>query len=194
MVPTYPQNVTQLLLAWSKGDEGALEQLVPLVEAELRRIARRYIARERRGNVLQTSALINEAYLRLINWKNAEWESRAHFFGVAAQLMRRVLVDQAREQNCLKRGANTIRVSLTEVEREQKMPNASLIVLDIALKSLAEFDHRKCLIVDLRYFGGLSVNEIATVMNLSTRTVIREWGLAQAWLYRELSGDKADES
>jgi RNA polymerase sigma-70 factor, ECF subfamily len=197
MVPTSPKEVTQLLLAWSKGDEAALEQLAPLVEGELRRIAKRYIRRERPGHLLQTSALINEAYLRLIDWKNAQWESRTHFFGVAAQLMRRVLVDEARARNYQKRGGDAVRVSLTEVDGDQKKrraKSASLTALDDALKSLDIFDHRKCVIVELRYFGGLTVEETARVMKLSARTVIREWGLAQAWLYRELSGDEADGS
>jgi RNA polymerase sigma-70 factor, ECF subfamily len=194
MVPTSPQEVTQLLLAWSRGDEAALEQLAPLVEGELRRIAKRYLRRERPGHLLQTSALINEAYLRLIDWKNAQWESRSHFFGVAAQLMRRVLVDEARARQVLKRGGDALRVSLADVEREQKMPSHSLIALDDALKSLAEFDRRKSLIVELRYFGGLTNEETATAMKLSPRTIIREWGLAQAWLYRELSGDTGDGS
>ncbi len=194
MVPTSPQEVTQLLHAWSNGNETALAELAPLVEGELRRIAKRCIGRERPGHLLQTSALVNEAYLRLIDWKNAEWESRTHFFGVAARLMRRVLVDEARARNYQKRGGDALRVSLTEVDGEQKMPSASLIALDDALKSLDVFDHRKHVIVELRYFGGLTVEETASVMKLSARTVIREWGLAQAWLYRELSGDEGDGS
>lgn len=187
MASTSSQNVTQLLLAWSNGNTQALDQLVPLVENELRRIAKRYIGRERPGHLLQTSALVNEAYLRLIDWKNAEWESRTHFFGVAAQLMRRVLVDEARQRNVLKRGGDALRVSLAEAVGVGEERGADLIALDDALNTLAAMDERKSRIVELRYFGGLSVDETAEVLGISRRTVIREWGFAQAWLFRELS-------
>lgn len=185
--------ITQLLAAWSDGDQAALEQLVPLVQSELHRIAKRYISRGNPGQLLQASALINEAYLRLIDWKNAQWQNRAHFFGVAAQLMRRVLVDEYREQHSQKRGGDALRVSLVEAEAKSDERSADLVALDDALKSLAQLDERKSRIIELRYFGGLSVEETAEVMQVSTRTIKREWSLAQAWLFRELSGKEANE-
>ncbi|MGH9844523.1 MAG: sigma-70 family RNA polymerase sigma factor [Blastocatellia bacterium] len=184
--PSQPE-ITQLLAAWSDGDPSALEQLVPLVQAELHRIAKRYIRRGNPGQLLQTSALINEAYLRLIHWKNARWQNRANFFGVAAQLMRRILVDEYREQHSQKRGGDALRVSLTEAEAQSDERSADLVALDDALKSLAQLDERKSRIIELRYFGGLSVEETAEVLQVSARTVKREWSLAQAWLFRELS-------
>ncbi|MEK7830352.1 MAG: sigma-70 family RNA polymerase sigma factor [Acidobacteriota bacterium] len=179
--------ITQLLAAWSDGDQAALEQLVPLVQSELHRIAKRYIGRGNPGQLLQASALINEAWLRLIDWKNASWQNRAHFFGVAAQLMRRVLVDEYREQHSRKRGGDALQVSLVEAEANSDERGADLVALDDALKSLAQLDERKSRIIELRYFGGLSVEETAEVLRVSTRTVKREWSLAQAWLFRELS-------
>ena len=184
---TNTPSVTQLLLAWSNGDTEALEQLVPLVQAELRRIAKRYMRRERAGHLLQTSALVNEAYLRLIDWQNVQWESRAHFFGVAAQLMRRVLVDEARERNQLKRGGDALRVSLSEAEEESNERPMDLLALDDALKTLAKLDSRKSEVVVLRFFGGLSLDESAEFLKISRRTVAREWDFAKTWLFRELS-------
>ena len=184
---TNTPSVTQLLLAWSNGDAEALEQLVPLVQAELRRIAKRYMRRERAGHLLQTSALVNEAYLRLIDWQNVQWESRAHFFGVAAQLMRRVLVDEARERNQLKRGGDALRVSLSEAEEESNERPMDLLALDDALKTLAKLDKRKSEVVVLRFFGGLSLDESAEFLKISRRTVAREWDFAKTWLFRELS-------
>lgn len=184
---TNTPSVTQLLLAWSNGDAEALEQLVPLVQAELRRIAKRYMRRERAGHLLQTSALVNEAYLRLIDWQNVQWESRAHFFGVAAQLMRRVLVDEARERNQLKRGGDALRVSLSEAEDESNERPMDLLALDDALKTLAKLDSRKSEVVVLRFFGGLSLDESAEFLKISRRTVAREWDFAKTWLFRELS-------
>ncbi|MBL8169028.1 MAG: sigma-70 family RNA polymerase sigma factor [Acidobacteria bacterium] len=184
---TNTPSVTQLLLAWSNGDAEALEQLVPLVQAELRRIAKRYMRRERAGHLLQTSALVNEAYLRLIDWQNVQWESRAHFFGVAAQLMRRVLVDEARERNQLKRGGDALRVSLSEAEEESNERPMDLLALDDALKTLAKLDSRKSEVVVLRFFGGLSLDESAEFLKISRRTVAREWDFAKTWLFRELS-------
>lgn len=181
------QDVTQLLLAWSNGDAAAFEQLVPLVQDELHKIARRYLGRERRGHLLQTSALVNEAYLRLIDWKNAEWECRTHFFGVAAQLMRRVLVDEARQRNQFKRGGAALRVSLVEAENKAEKRSEDLIALDDALETLAKMDQRKCRIIELRYFGGLTVDETAEALKISRRTVLREWEFARTWLLRELS-------
>jgi RNA polymerase sigma factor (TIGR02999 family) len=181
-----PQQVTQLLVAWSDGDQAALDELVPLVQAELQRLARRYLGKERAGHVLQTSALVNEAYLRLIDWKNVRWQNRAHFFGVSAQLMRRILVDFARQRPRVG-GASVQQVSLEEalVVGDERAPD--LVALDEALRSLAELDERKAKIVELRFFGGLSVDETAEVLRVAPITVMREWNKAKAWLYRELS-------
>jgi RNA polymerase sigma factor (TIGR02999 family) len=181
-----PQEITQLLLAWGSGDESALEQLVPLVEAELHRLAQAYLDRERDCHTLQATELVNEAYLRLIDWKNAQWQNRAHFFGMAATLMRRVLVDHARRRRYLKRGGEAIRVSLAEAEDLAQEPDTDVLALDEALDRLAVMDPRKSRIVELRYFGGATVGETAEVLGISERTVMREWSLAQAWLYREL--------
>ena len=182
--------ITQLLRAWSDGDEAALEQLVPLVDTELRRLAQRYIGRERPGHTLQASALINEVYVRLIDWNNARWEDRAHFFGVAARLMRRTLVDHARRRQYQKRGGNAITISLDEAAIASTERSADVIAIDEALKRLAEFDSRKSQIVELRFFGGLTVEETAEVLAVSPRTVKREWQLARAWLYGELAAAK----
>lgn len=183
--PTH--EITQLLLAWSDGDETALAQLAPLVQVELHRLAQRYMSQERSGHTLQTTALVNEAYLRLIDWKNVRWQNRAHFFAVSAQLMRRILVDHARHRKYHKRGGETVRVSLTEATDVAEERSADILALDAALQSLATLDPRKSQIVELRFFGGLSLEETAEVLKISPRTVTREWGLAQAWLYRELS-------
>ncbi len=185
--------ITQLLAAWGDGDQLALEQLVPLVQSELHRIAKRYVERGTPGQLLQASDLINEAYLRLIDWKNVQWQNRAHFFGVAAQLMRRVLVDEYREQHSQKRGGDALRVSLVEAEAKSDERSAALVALDDALKALAQLDERKSRIIELRYFGGLSVEETAEVLQVSTRTIKREWSMAQAWLFRELSGKEINE-
>jgi RNA polymerase sigma factor (TIGR02999 family) len=187
MLTSPTHEVTQLLLAWNNGDEAALAQLVPLVETELRRLAQRYLSRERTGHSLQTADLVNEAYLRLIDWKNVEWQNRAHFFGVAAQLMRRILVDHARRRRYRKRGGETIRVSLTEAVNVTQERAVDVVALNDALEALAAFDERKSQIVELRFFGGLSEKEAAEVLKISPRTVRREWSMAQAWLYRELS-------
>jgi RNA polymerase sigma factor (TIGR02999 family) len=182
-----PQEITQLLLAWSDGDQTALEELVPLVETELRRLARHYLRQERPGHLLQTTALINEAYVRLIDWQNVQWQNRAHFFGVAAQLMRMVLLEYARRHQARKRGASWLKVSLEEAAVVADERGTDLIALDDALQSLAEIDRRKERVVELRFFGGLSVEETAEALKVSPRTVMREWELARAWLYRELS-------
>lgn len=180
--------VTQLLRAWSAGDEAALAEIVPLVEAELRRIARRYLAHERAGHSLQASDLINEAYVRLINWEDVAWQNRAHFYGVAAQLMRRILVDHARRRLQQKRGGDALRVSLTAAEQmPEAEASASLLALDDALAELAKFDARKSRIVELKYFGGLSEAELVEVLQVPLRTVQREWNLARAWLYQTLN-------
>ena len=177
--------VTELLVAWSDGDEQALERLAPLVQAELHRLARRYMSRERGDHLLQTSALINEAYLRLIDWRSARWQNRAHFFGVAAQMMRRILVDFARRRP---RGAEgeARHVSLEDALVVADVRQPDLVALDEALVALAELDERKARVVERRFFGGLSVEETAEVLKLSSITVIREWNKAKAWLYREL--------
>jgi RNA polymerase sigma factor (TIGR02999 family) len=181
--------LTQLLEAWSDGEEEALEKLAPLVHSELYRLAKRYMNRERPDHLLQTSALINEAYIRLIDWKNVRWQNRAHFFGVAAQMMRRILVDFARRRPRVDRDLEAVRMSLDEAMTISAERDPDLLSLDEALESLAKFDDRKSRIVELRFFGGLSVEETAEVLRLSTITVIREWNKAKAWLYRELSNN-----
>jgi RNA polymerase sigma factor (TIGR02999 family) len=179
--------VTQLLRAWGNGDERALARLAPLVEAELHRLAESFLRRERPGHTLQTTALVNEAYLRLIDDNAVEWQNRAHFFGIAAQLMRRILVDHARRRQKLKRGGGALRVSLAETEAFAQGPSADIIALDDAMMSLSEFDPRKSQIVELKFFGGLQEEAIAEVLKVSLRTVQREWSLARAWLYQELA-------
>jgi RNA polymerase sigma factor (TIGR02999 family) len=186
-----PQEITQLLLAWRGGDQAALDQLIPLVHRELRRLAHRFMQQERPGHLLQTTALVNEAYLRLVDSSRVEWESRAHFFAVAAQLMRRVLVDAARERGSRKRGGEWAQVSLAEAMVIPQRRGADLIALDDALSDLAMVDKRKSQIVELRFFGGLTVEETAAVLEVSPDTVMRDWQLAKIWLFRELS--KGDE-
>ena len=181
-----PQDVTQLLAAWSEGDDAALEQLVPIIQAELRRLARHYLKRERPGHTLQTSALVNEAYVRLINWKAARFESRAHFFGVSAQLMRRILVDFARSRPRV-RGNSVRHVSLEEALSVTSETDTDLVALDEALVDLAKHDPRKAQLVELRFFGGLTVEETAAFLGISPATALREWHKAKAWLYKELS-------
>jgi RNA polymerase sigma-70 factor (ECF subfamily) len=184
-----PQGVTQLLRAWSDGDESALEQLVPLVEAELRRLARGYMGRERKGHTLQATALVNEAFLRLTDARRVRWQDRAHFLGISARLMRRVLVDHARSRGYQKRGGAAHRVTLTEALVVTPEPPLDLIALDRALEALAIVDARKAKVIDLRFFGGLSVQETAEVLHVSTDTIKRDWRLAKLWLLRELEGD-----
>src|SRR5262247_1065086 len=190
MKPPSQNEVTQLLLAWGDGDKAALEELTPLVYAELRRLAVRYMRRERAGHPLQTTALANEAYVRLIDLRQVRWQNRAHFFGVAAQLMRHILVDFARARRRAERGGYKQQVPLEEAEVVSKERDADFIALDDALKSLAEIDPRKSRMVELRFFGGLTVEETAEPLNVSPRTVMREWSLARDWLYRELSKGK----
>ncbi|MBS1791235.1 MAG: sigma-70 family RNA polymerase sigma factor [Acidobacteria bacterium] len=188
--PQIPE-VTGLLVAWGEGDREALEQLTPMVDVELRRIAQSYLSRERSEHMLQTTALVNEAWMRLIDWQKSSWQSRAHFFGVAASLMRKILVSEARRRRRLKRGGNDFRVSLSEVDLAPSGKQPDLIALDDALDALAEFDERKSRIVELRFFGGLSVAETAEVLKASERTVAREWELAKSWLYRQLSNNSS---
>jgi len=178
--------ITRLLVAWSDGDEQALERLAPLVQAELRRLAKSHLRKESPSHTLQTTALINEAYLRMIEWKDLKMENRAHFFGLAAQLMRRALVDYARQRHARKRDAGALRVTLDESLNIAYERDIDLIALDDALAGLAKIYPRKSRIVELRFFGGLSVEEVAAALKISPRTVMREWSLAQAWLYREL--------
>jgi RNA polymerase sigma factor (TIGR02999 family) len=188
MAASQEQELTLLLQAWSGGDKEALARLVPHVQRELHRLARRYMAGERSGHPLQTTALINEAFIRLIEWKNVQWENRAHFFGVAAQLMRRILVDIARARLGAKRGGGAHETSFDEAFTFQPEKSRDLLALDEALTKLAKVDPRKSRIVELRFFGGLTVEETAAVTKISDRTVLREWILAKAWLYREIKG------
>lgn len=181
------QQVSQLLVAWSSGDQSALEELMPLVYEELRRLAHHYIRRERPGHTLQTSGLVNEAYLRLVDQTNIQWQNRAHFFGIAARLMRQILVDYARRQRYAKRGGDARRLSLDEALIISKERAADVVALDDALKTLAEIDSRQSQIVELRFFGGLSIEETAEVLSVSAGTVMRDWTLAKAWLRRELT-------
>lgn len=178
--------VTELLQAWGAGDREALERLTPIVHAELHRIAKRYISRERQGHTLQTSALVNEAYIRLIDWKNVQWQNRAHFFGVSAQLMRRILVDFARRRPHLK-NMEIRHVAIDEAIVVPAERDADLVALDEALTTLALMDERKARIVELRFFGGLSFEETAEVLKLSKITIVREWNKAKVWLFRELN-------
>jgi RNA polymerase sigma-70 factor, ECF subfamily len=182
-----PHAVTQLLLAWGQGDEGALAQLVPLVEAELHRLAQLYLRRERPDHTLQPTALVNEAFVRLIDGGSVPWQNRAQFFGITAQVMRRILVDHVRRRQQQKRGGEALRVSLTHAENAAQEQSAGIIALDDALAALEAFDPRKSRLVELKFFGGLTEEEIAEVMNLSLRTVQRDWNLARAWLYQELA-------
>jgi RNA polymerase sigma factor (TIGR02999 family) len=180
------QEITQLLVAWNNGDALALERLTPLVHAELHRLAQRYMAGERPGHVLQATALVNEAYMRLIDWKNVQWKNRAHFFGLAAQIMRRILVDFARAQRREKRGGDALRVSLSEAAGIAQEQRPDLVALDDALQALEGLDPRQARVVELCFFAGLSYKEAAEALNVSVGTVRRDLNLAQAWLYREL--------
>jgi RNA polymerase sigma factor (TIGR02999 family) len=182
--------VTQLLLGWSHGDKEALDKLVPLVYDELRRQASRYLRRERAGHTLQTTALIHEAYLRLVDQRNVHWQNRAHFFGIAAQLMRRILVDHARTKKRDKRGGSILRVSLGEAMAVAKAQELDIVALDEALDRLAAIDEQQSRIVELRFFSGLSVPETAEVLGISPATVKRDWSMAKAWLHREISNDE----
>lgn len=183
-----PSQVTELLRAWSDGNQAALEQLLPLVEAELRRLARMYMAHERRDHTLQTTALVNEAFVRLVDTRGLRWQDRSHFLGISARLMRRVLVDHARERGYQKRGGGAKRVELTDAFVIASEPSLDVIALDCALDALAAVDARKARVVELRFFGGLSVEETANVLHLSNDTIKRDWRLAKLWLLRELRG------
>jgi RNA polymerase sigma-70 factor (ECF subfamily) len=184
------QEVTQLLGDWSRGDERALEKLFPLVQPELHRLAHHYMSRERSGHTLQTTAILNEAYLRLVENTQPSWQNRTHFVAATAQLMRRIMVDHARERQSLKRGGAALRVTLDEAAWVTETRSAELLALDEALERLAAQDPRKSQIVELRYFGGLTVPETAEFLKLSPRTVEREWTMAKAWLYRALTEEE----
>jgi RNA polymerase sigma factor (TIGR02999 family) len=179
-------SVTGLLLAWGKGDEAALGRLIPLVEHELHRIARRCMAGERPGHSLQATALVNEAYVRLVDAQHVNWQDRAHFLAMSARLMRRILVDAARAKQYQKRGAGAVKVTLDEGLLPPAEAGHDLVALDDAMQALAKFDERKSRVVELRFFGGLSVEETATVLGVSVDTVMRDWKLAKAWLLKEL--------
>lgn len=181
------EGVTQLLIAWSDGNQSALDKLMPLVYEELRRLAHNYMRREHPGHTLQTTALVNEAYFRLVDQKRVHWRNRSHFFAISAQLMRRILVDHARSHQYVKRGGGAHKVSLDEVAVVAQGQAAQLIALDDALVELAAIDERKSDIVELRFFGGLNVEETAEALKISPRTVMREWSMAKAWLYRTIN-------
>ena len=184
--------VTQLLSDWSGGDEAALEKLIPLVEPELHRLARHYMSREREGHTLQATALINEAYLRLVDLNHPSWNGSTHFFAVASQLMRRIMVDHARGRQALKRGAAAVRVTLDETALVAESRSAEMLALDEALTKLAAFGPRMCQIVEMRYFGGLTNAEIGGVLKVHPNTVKRDWNAARAWLLAALSGEDMD--
>jgi len=183
--------ITQLLQVWGDGDNQALEKLTPLLYKELHRMAHRYMRQERSGHTLQTTALINEAYIRLMGWKNVRWQNRAQFFGVSAQLMRKILVDFARSRNYAKRGSGARAISIEEEPGVAQGPAHDILALDDALQRLASFDPRKSQIVELRFFGGLTLEETADVLRVSSRTIQREWELAKVWLAREMNAETA---
>jgi RNA polymerase sigma-70 factor, ECF subfamily len=188
------QQVTKLLQAWGQGQDAALDELLPVVHQELRRLARRYMFGERPGHTLQTTALVNEAYLRLVNAREVNWQNRAHFFALSAQLMRRILVDSARARGGQKRGGGIPKVTLDEALIGPQEKGQDLVALDDALKALSGVDPRKSRVVELRFFGGLSVEETAEVLKVHPNTVLRDWRLAKMWLKREMSKEEADDS
>jgi RNA polymerase sigma factor (TIGR02999 family) len=192
MATSQAHDITQLLRAWGGGDEQALERLTPLVYSELRKAAKRQMARERDGHTLQTTALINEVYLRLVDLDGVGWQDRTHFFAICARLMRRILTDYARSRSYLKRGGDARRVTLDEALMVSADPSLDLVALEGALTKLGAVDSRKSSVVELRFFGGLSVKETAVVLKVSSDTVTRDWNLAKAWLMREMDGEKPD--
>jgi RNA polymerase sigma-70 factor, ECF subfamily len=187
MAASSTHEVTQLLRAWTTGDEQALEKLTPLVYQQLHRVARHYMAGQRSGHILQATALVNEVYLQLVDCGQVNWQDRAHFLAVSAQLMRRILIDFARSRGAQKRGAGTLPISLDEVPSVCAEPDPNLVALDDALQALGAIDERKSKVVELRFFGGLSIDETAEVLKVSSETVQRDWRLAKVWLLRELS-------
>jgi RNA polymerase sigma factor (TIGR02999 family) len=192
MMGSSTHEVTQLLRAWSEGEQSALEKLIPLVYDELHRMAQRYMAQERPGHTLQTTALVNEVYLRLVDSAHTSWQNRAHFFAVCAQAMRRILVDWARSRQAMKRGGEIPPLELDEAVVVAGTPGADLVALDEALKALAAVDPRKSQVVELHFFGGLSLEETAEILKISSDTVLRDWKFAKSWLRCELSGEKPD--
>jgi RNA polymerase sigma factor (TIGR02999 family) len=187
--PSTRANVTKLLKDWEKGDRTALDEMLPMVYSELKRLASYYLSQERTGHTLQTTALVHEAYMRLVDQQNVNWRNRAHFLGIAAEMMRRILVNHARDRAAAKRGGGAKRISLSMVSDSEE-PDMDLIALDQALTELATIDLRKSRIVELKFFGGLTTEETAEVMNISHATVEKDWKMARAWLYRAVSGDK----
>jgi RNA polymerase sigma-70 factor, ECF subfamily len=190
MAPPSPNEMTRLLVEWSEGDPAALEKLTPLVHQELRRLAHRYMSRERPGHTLQTTALVNEAYLRLVDQKQAHWKNRTHFFAVASRVMRHILIDHARQNVRAKRGGKTPRISLDEAAVMSPERAADLLALDEALDELAMIEPRRSRVVELRYFGGLNIEETAEILKVTATTVSRDWRWAKAWLYRAITGEK----
>ena len=189
LVASEEKNITELLVGYGRGDKEALDQLMPIVYEELRRQAARYLRNESPGHTLQTTALIHEAYVRLVDQRHVHWQNRAHFFGIAAQLMRRILVDHARTKKRVKRGGSDIKVSLGDADVAVKGQDLDVVALDEALQRLAAIDEQQARVVELRFFSGLSVEETAEVMSISKATVKRDWSMAKAWLHRELSGE-----
>ena len=186
------KEITQLLCDWRAGDAAALDRLIPLVQPVLQQLAHRYMSRERPGHTLQTTILVNDAYLQLADQAHPQWQNRAHFFAVAAQLMRRIMVDHARQRQALKRGGGALKVTLDEAAHAVEERAVELLALDEALEKLAAFDKRKADVVEMRYFGGLTMEEIADVLKVHVNTVTREWSAARAWLFATLSGERLD--
>jgi RNA polymerase sigma factor (TIGR02999 family) len=187
---TGSHEVTRLLVSWSDGDESALEQLMPMIYRSLQKIARNHLNRERSSHTLQTTALVHEAYLKMIDQNSVDWKNRSHFFAIASQAMRRILLDYARKRISEKRGGDGEKISLDEIDVASVSPNQNLLALDEALKELEKIDSQQSRIIELRYFGGLTVEETAEVLQISPRTVAREWAMARAWLLKYLTGDK----
>ena len=185
--------ITQLLVAWNQGDQAALEALSPLINQELHRLAKRYMVGERAGHILQTTALVNEAFIRLVDWRSVEWQNRAHFFGLAAQIMRRILVDFARTRKREKRGGDQIKISLSAAARVPADRSPDLVALDDALRTLEKLDPRQARVVELRFFAGLTLEETAEALGVSLSTVRRDWSVAAALLYRDLNRAGSDE-
>jgi RNA polymerase sigma-70 factor (ECF subfamily) len=186
------QQITQLLCDWRNGDEQALEKLIPLIEPELHRLAHAYMSRERAGHTLQTTELLDDAYIQLAGQTGPPWQNRAHFFAIAAQLMRRIMVHHARKRRAQKRGGGTVMVELDEAAVPSEKRSADLVALDEALEKLAAFDRRRAQVVEMRYFGGLTMEEIADVLKIHVNTVTRDWTAARAWLFAALSGEDMD--
>jgi len=193
-VPSPSVEVTLLLKAWGQGDEPALGRLMPLVEKELHRLAHRYMSQEKPDHILQTTALVNEVYLRMVDIAQVSWQDRAHFFAISARMMRRILTDFARSRNYQKRGGAALHVSFDEALAVSQERHAEIVAIDDALIQLAQLDPRKSQVVELRFFGGLSVEETAEVLKVSPETVKRDWRFAKSWLHRVLSGEKGDET